>query len=513
MLGLQVFANAGGEMLADFSSRLHSGRGGGMRFSTDAHGFGALDCQLIPMTLDEAFACYDWPGTPHVVVTDDLIGTVWEGRLEDISIVDGGLALTAFGYQRAMHDVPYTGLWSKSGSGDWRVMPNSVYTASRGELFETDNNNRLYFVLREGETYASGRRVAFGYSAPDGGQRKITNISFDYNITLPTNWTINIFQTDNWSSGTDTTALTGNNVVQSGSYSLALATPRTHVAVCLVNNTGGNYIMSGTYTGDWYARCTNLRVKTTTASTVVASAIFASIGAYVDAINTSQLYADSVLITPTTTDLRDELYEDMYPADIFDRLALLHGYEWGIFESRRPYFRPKGSAGREWYVDVTQIIRLQRSLENVRNSAYGLYRDADGAMMRTDVADDTASQTRYGVVRRGVVDVDTTSETEAETHRDVFLSDRADNSSRAEIRFSKIYNASGGEMPLYAMRAGDTVTMRNLPPSLGATVDRIRTFVISETEYDAMNDEISIAPEAAVPSLDRLVARRDAGIR
>src|SRR5690606_29921709 len=136
-------------------------------------------------------------------------------------------------------------------------------------------------------------------------------------------------------------------------------------------------------TGDIYARITSLRIKAV-AGDVLASDIAAALVAYVNGINGNQLSASDSLIEPTTTDLYDEIYEDEYPADILDRLALLHGYEWAVWEGRRLAFREKGSAARAWYVDATRILDLQRSLDSVRNSAYGIYRDADGRTLRTN---------------------------------------------------------------------------------------------------------------------------------
>ena len=86
-----------------------------MRFSTNEHGYASLEA-FVPMGLQEAFEVYEWPGLPHVVVSDYGGGVAWEGRLEDITIVPGGVQLAAFGYQNALRDVTYTALWSRSGS-------------------------------------------------------------------------------------------------------------------------------------------------------------------------------------------------------------------------------------------------------------------------------------------------------------------------------------------------------------------------------------------------------------
>ena len=499
-------------MLADWSARIHpESGGGGMSFSTNNHGFRSLQIPLVPMTLDEAFAVYSWPGTPHVTVSDGG-DVVWEGRLEDISIVEGGIRATALGYARAYWDVPYTALWSKSGSGGWKEAGIPITSGEDPAGFEMDNNNRLYWAFQAGTVYLAARQAGFYYSAPSNGQRKITSISFDYNMVMPTNWRLKVFQTDNFSSGTNTTVVTGNGGTQTGSYTQNFGTAVTHVVLRLENNTGGDYTADD-YPGGYYLRLTNIRLKTTTAASVLASDIATTLGLYVNSINDTQVGNVSMKVEATTTDLLDELYEDIYPAEILDRLALLHDYEWGVYEGRHLHFRPRGSAGREWYVDVTRIMNLERSLEEVRNSAYATYRDANGAYVRTAVADDADSQEQWGVVRRGTVRASTTSATEAGIHRDTYLSDRAARIMRADISFEHLYDASGREHPLYVLRAGDIVTMRNLAPTLSPDIDNIRSFIVGETEYDAATNRIRISPATPTPELSRLVARRDAGVR
>lgn len=516
MLSVQIFDSPSlTAMLADFTSRIHPPDGGGMRFSTNEHGFAALELPLVPMTLTEAFEVYDWPGTPHVIVSDPAAGVAWEGRAEDISIVEQGVAITAMGYQRAMRDVPYTALWSDTSSAEWEPVTDTMNSNFQAQRFEMDNNNRLYVALRQGEDYPSTAtaRGGFTYAIPSESAREITNFSCDYSVKLPTNWIFRVQSiTEAWGSASSLNTLTADGTVQTGSLSLTLGTARARLSAYVYNNTGSTAGIT-VPTGDYYMKLTNLRVKTTTLSTVLASSIADALESYVDGINTLQINGDGALIEATATDLQDELFEDEYPADILDRLALLHDYEWGVWENRRLHFRARGSAGKSWYIDATRITDLQRSLERIRNSAYSVYRDANGRAQRTSAASNTASQERFGVVRRGVVSVQSTSLTEAETHRDVFLADRADAAARADIQFSHLYDEAGAEYPLYALRSGDVVTIRNLSPSLSATVDRIRSFVVAETNYNAATGEMDVTPEEPIPSLERLVARREAGLR
>lgn len=515
MLSLQVFTDASlTGMLADLTSRVHPPAGRGFSFTTNRHGFGALSVPLVPMTLSEAFEAYDWPGTPHVVVSDQVAGVAWEGRLEDVAIVEGGVALTVMGYQRALKDALYTALWSKSGSGEWKPVGTETLANSQPQQYEMDNNNRLYIAPRKGEQIrtANSDWGVMSFATPHGGARDIAYVSFDYSISLPSGWRVLLLTYDDDFSNAFvdyTHFATGG--VDTGTVTETLGTPNARIAVAVQNNTGSTATISGD-TGDIYARLTNIRIKTTTAASVLASSIAAAMAVYVNGVNPDQLTAVDDLIAATTDDLQDELYEDTYPADILDRLAGLHAYEWGVYEGRRLHFRGKGSAGRSWYVDVTKLVELQRSLEKVCNSAMGVYRSASGRTMRTASATDAESQGRYALTRQGVVKVQTTSLTEAQVHRDTFLNDRKDARMRARIAFDRLYDEAGGEYPLYVLRAGDTVTMRNLPPTTSAAVDRIRSFVVGETSYSATTGEIDITPEEPVPTLVTLVARREVGL-
>ena len=69
-----------------------------------------------------------------------------------------------------------------------------------------------------------------------------------------------------------------------------------------------------------------------------------------------------------------------------------------------------------------------------------------------------------------------------------------------------LYNASGGRVPLWMMRAGDTLTIRNLPPGAGTAIDKIRKFRVKRTTYDVDNDVLTPEPELEAPSLEFLVA-------
>jgi hypothetical protein len=386
-------------------------------------------------------------------------------------------------------------------------------SAHRPARYEIDNNNRLYVALRKGETYFNQTTLGgLTIAVPHRGQRNMTNFSCSYDVDLPANWEFRVRSfTDGFGSATTENTLVATGSQQTGTLSLTL-TANERVVVEVHNNTGGSTTFAGN-TGDDYMRLTSIRIKSTTAASVLASDIAAALATFVNAANSDQLQASSTFITATTTDLQDAIYEDEYPAAILDHLALLHSYEWAVWEDQLLRFHPKGSVGRDWYVDATRIVDLQRSIENLRNSAYGLYQETGGRTLRTVNNGDPDNQAKYGLVRRGFTNVQTTSATEAATHRDTYLTDRKNLAIRARVEFERVYDATGAEYPLYSIRAGDTITMRNLPPTLSTSIDRIRSFVVGETEYDAATNTIDVTPEDPIPTLVTLVARREEGLR
>lgn len=505
MITLQVYDSPDmAQLLADFTGRCTP------RASTNLHGFAALDCSSIPVTPDEAFSIYDWPGTPHCIVSDGAATVVWEGRLEDVKISSDSVSLGGLGYWRALGDAPYTSLWSRTGTAEWRQGTDADVSLFAPERWELDNNNRLYFAPRKNEQFSNNStRGAWAFLAPYNGAQDIAEVIFSYSFNLPVDWKVVLrSHTEGFGGATTEYTFTSTGVLASGSQTVTLAAARRIVTFECFNATGGTVTFTGN-TGTSYAKITSIRVKSVTSATVLASAIAAALVTYANGINADQISASGALIAATTTDLNDEVYEDELPADILDDLALLHGYEVGVWEDRRLHFRAKGSAGRQWYINVTRILELQRSLENVRNSAYALYRDANGRVLRTAVADDAVSQKRLALVRRGFVSAQTTSQTEAEAHRAAYLSDRADFQVRANIEFEVVEDGLGNDYPLYVIRSGDTVTMRNLPPTLSGSVDNIRTFRVGETEYDG--DKMNLSPESPVPTLVTLTAQRARG--
>lgn len=135
MLVLNLFDAPNGNLLYRQGVRRLSA----LNFSTGRNGYLSLTAQL-PLTLARAFALYDAPNVPHVLVTDNG-ATVWEGRGEDLSPSDGGLQLTALGYYSAFSDVLLNASYRGAGATAQSVVQaiitavnavNSIVSADTG---------------------------------------------------------------------------------------------------------------------------------------------------------------------------------------------------------------------------------------------------------------------------------------------------------------------------------------------------------------------------------------------
>ena len=575
-LTLQLFDEPDGTKLLDASNATVC------ELDNGPYGFRSLTC-FVPMVLAEAYIYYDQAPDKWVELNFG-VGVVWEGRVEDRKVVTGGLELVVFGAWQAMYDLPYTALWSVSGTAGWENVIGDDIASVTPEKFEADTNNRLYAAPRKNESQSTATGYAWVFKTPDGSSRDIVGMSFDYEInTSSATW---ILRVDRWQQNfayqSTVATISGNS---SGSVNFTFS--GTEMPLLLFRYNSGTPVTPTTETGAAYIKITNIRLVTTTANranttttttisagsqvvtpasmaniyvgqrlfidsgsspsesvvvtavtsttftatfangysgttTIQAHVVYADeivkdLVAHVVADNQDQLNSSTALIESPGLDLLDEVYEDEWPGDIATKLAGLGDnqgpprlWEVGVWENRQLHFRPRGSAGRSWAVDVPDH-EVNSTLENLRNSAYGVYADANGRVLRTDIADDDASQRRYGIIRRLPVSAQTTSNTQASTIRDAALEDQATIRPRSAISPELLMDENEAIFPKWLCRSGDKVTIRNLPPTLSQDIDRIRTFLVAEASYDWLTDELGLVPEQPVASLEVLLARREEG--
>jgi hypothetical protein len=102
ILQLAIYDDIEGQLLADWTAIARD-----VEFATNAHGFASLSAFIL-LPQAEAFRWFDQYGLPWIQVNSD--GPVaWEGRLEDVDLVDGGIRVTALGAWSAFGDLPHSG--------------------------------------------------------------------------------------------------------------------------------------------------------------------------------------------------------------------------------------------------------------------------------------------------------------------------------------------------------------------------------------------------------------------
>lgn len=489
----------------------------GLRFGNGPRGFGALDATAV-LTKPWAFWLYERINLYAVVAWQGAV--VWEGRVEDVAMRPEGLALKAFGYWRALSDVPYSGLWSSTSVAGFRATTSNDVANRTPEKYAMDTINRLFIALRKNETYANNAEAGdYTLAAPHLPDRNIVEVEFTYEMLLPLDWDLAL-QSRNYdfSGFASEWNLAATGVLQTGTVTVTLASAKDRIAFRIINLTGGAYTWAGE-TGAAYAKITNLRVKGTASAALYADEIARALVTFVNGVNSSQLSTVSGLINSPAVDLNDEVYQDALPADVLSRLASLgdnatppNQWEVGVWEDQRLHLRQRGAEARTWYLDVASPD-LERTMEMLKNSVYGVYQEPGGAALRTAINADALRAVRDGVTRRAAVSVSSTSATQAGVQRDALLADSQDPTAQAGVRASVLYDASGGQYPAFLARSGDVAIIRNWPPTLSTDVDRLRVFRIGEVQYDVMSNEATLAPERPAALLEQTRARRAAGIR
>lgn len=487
-----------------------------LNFTTGVHGSETLTAKMR-VSAGRAYELYRNIKNRVVNVFADN-RFLWRGRLEDVSIIDEGIEITAFGLWRALSDTPYTALWSITETRGFVPSPNSLIAVRDPERYIFANDNRVRINIKKNASYGSGDSYGgMYYRSPYHGMRGIVRLRFSYSVFLPTGW---VFDVTSYGEGFNWfdivwTPVTGTGTLQTGSVDVAVSS--ASIIEFVIGNSSGSTYTNTAEDNVYHAEVTNIRITTTSASTVTPGPIIQDLLAKTNAeYSELPLNPSTALIADSLIDLPDEIYEDLYPSEIIERFCALgdtagNPQEAGVEPTGLLYFRDKYSAARTWYAD-TAVLPLTRSLEGLRNSAYGVYRDQSGFTLRTARATNLPSQYTYGITRTEPLAVDSTAAAVATQYRDVYIADNKAPTTRASLEISRVYTPAGVAVPLYCVAAGDNLIVRNVQASTDPGRNGIDAFHISRTEYDAVADTLKVEPETPSPTLDALIYRNAARI-
>ena len=385
--------------------------------------------------------------------------------------------------------------WS-GGFASSTVLVDVTSTGSqiqRAYIFQNVNKPIIEFMLYYTSTSTTLSGETGDYFA------KLSNIRVTSTVA-------NIVDTD-----TSTTITAGSDVV---------VTPTTmdniYVGQNIVINRNGTTsetvqttaITASTFTADFVNSYSGTTLVDT--AVVYADEIVKDIISTVSTLNSSQLSTSTALVESPGVDIINASYSDVYCNDVINSLLGVDAtggrWEAGIWEGQTVYYRSRGSQARTFYTDALEL-RVNSTAATLRNQYYATYKNGNGRTLRTATADNAASQSRYGVVRQGVAQTNTTNSTLAGTYRDAALDNNKDITPSSQVICKGLYTAGGAEVPFWMIRAGDTLTIRNLPPNASTDIDKIRTFTVAGRKYYPNTDEVSIIPELDTPSVAFLLTR------
>jgi len=387
---------------------------------------------------------------------------------------------------------------------DYATLTNVLSVNATGALITASVNatftarNRIVFDL----LYNSGVATTYTGETGDGAYVDISNVRV---VTSTTN-RINTTLTANRAAGSNVTATVGSTarmyIGQKLQINAGTATSETVTVLSIGSATQFNATFVNAYT-------TGQAVQ---AHVVYPDEIIKDCITTVNTLNPTQIIADTSGVGSQAIDLDNAVFEDVTCADVINDVikrgdAATTPKVWiaQVFDDQKLLVKQLGT-GRAWVTDI-EDLQVVRSLTQLFNSIYAIYKTADNRKMRSPVSANAPSVTKFGITRRKGVQVDTTSETIATQYRDVYLAAYQDPIPRASVKITFIEDNAGLNYKLFAVRSNDQITFRNLPAILGIVYDKIRTLVIKRRTYDLIKDEITVDLESNLPSIDQQLAR------
>lgn len=508
-LSLDIYDAPDGELLDNWSTDAQN-----VIAKQDEFGYFTLE-GFTPMHLDEGMWWFSSGLLSHFVISDGLY-IYWEGRLEDIKMVTGGIEWVAYGYWNEFTDRLYTALWSDTSSADWRLLDDNDSASISGDRWEGDNNNRLRLAPRKGEKYENSDTVgSWGYEILHGSDRLIQEITFNYAIigasglwqaqvkTANSDWSTNI---DNaWTLVTDGT-------LQTGTITKTFSTPKERVVFQAYYDSATATEYTGE-TGDVYFKISGIRVKTYSGTSLCSCEIAKALVDY--ACETSNVLApDYALIQQPGIDIDKVEYEDKRPSEILAGLVTLgqatgeNAWETGVFTDRRLHFRPRHMFGEDdgyhehWRGSVAEV-NFERSISELYNATYATYKNTNMAK-RTALQKSDDSIAVYGIQREATIDTPTTSQSGAEGFAQVANAQTAFFAPRGQIILDDLTH-EGADACWCEIRTGDTMSFDNLPYALAEEIGLV-DFRIKTTEYNLTTGLFSLTP-VELPAIDVVVGQ------
>ena len=241
--------------------------------------------------------------------------------------------------------------------------------------------------------------------------------------------------------------------------------------------------------GAAFLEITNLRIKTTGSAAIDSEEVITDLLETVVTTSGGRISDVTGLIDENAAagvDHDELIFEDALPGDALTQLAQYgdgsEPYRVGVDNEFRLFYKSRES-GRVFYA-LADRPSIERSVAQMINSAYVVYKDERDITRRTAVLTSSDSEVQFGLTRRAAVKLDTISSTRAENERTVFLTevDRPDLPGRLTITY--LTQETQEQIPFWELQIGDIVVIQNLPQGLPDAVRaKLERVQVAEVSY------------------------------
>lgn len=490
------------------------------------------------------------------------------------------VTVAAFGYWRAFDDAVIKDLWSDMRYESWTPLPTSILSGRKPEYYDIDFDGRLYMALRKDQWYHLFSVGTLWFRAPQGRYRKLQTLAFTLDLNIPANWQCRIESYDDgFVNGNLLATHTGPTTISATPYSYSsinrdlvfvelrdtragttLSAPvaaGVNVAIMVASNaslTVGDRVMIGgtlaepttvlsktstnqfnatinnahatgdsvtfvnlAETGKYFAKFTDVRVKTSTSSAVYADEVVREITTQVNALNSGQISNVTGRVPPVgTIDLKQYEYDQQAPSAVLDGLRDLVGssqrYRIRVADQQMVTLEPRNNGDVIRSLYVRGVPQLTASLDQLTTRVKPLYTDSSGLASVGTTVQNTATEALYGIARQQAIQYPTTTSSEAASWAAIDLADRDDIKGYGEVTTDRIF-AGRTPWPLDEARPGYLLIMIDLPSEGGTTDVYNRAFRIGEATINLARMDArptaTYMPENMQPTTETLLARLD----
>jgi len=473
--------------------------------SSNERGFSSLSIEVLA-SKPTAFGLYKRPSTLKLKVLRGG-GSVWEGRVDVISLTETGVMIGALGNITTLADSIYTAILATSETNQWATWP-----AGDSEKFEIDTDNKLRIALQTRNTFDTGENPYLMLVAPQGGDGFLGRITANYTfIFTSTGYTAELLSTTTANPMEATSlstvsewSLTSTNGTQTGSIAVTL--PASVTAVILnLRRTSTTSTSLGTNSDQNYIQLDTLRVYRSGTSLSGANVLSTILGvAHADnekfiSDNTTQI--DTTFLTGITN---FSAYDKPLTKVVDDLMALqTTPYEVAVWENNIMSCNIRGLYGRTWYVSVGDLV-LSKDNQQLANKVRGVYQSETGADVRTAFSTDTNSIAIRNYTRAISVNTTGGSSSSASSVRDNLLGEMKNIQPTASFDVLDVRDSNYNRVSKSLLRSGDTIVLTGLSVSV-AGQEQV-SFRLASIGYNPMNDKLNVSPENGSPNIVDILA-------